>query len=396
MRRLAALVLGALVLVPSSAATAESAPPCAKRSDSAPRGLPAAVVLTTRCAAYIVHPNGRVAARSPERERQTGITWMAVAGKNAHVVQRGARMAVLRDGREVWRSTGPVRATSVFAVLGTDAVAFSYERYGQRTHRQSLFVASLRGAEREIASDEWPLGWTKRGELLTSSYRDGFSGVYLRAVDGTFVRRLASRLREIRFDPVTRTVLALHRSGVLLRVNDRRRTRLADLRALGFRRERFIERLDAGLIGVVGANRVAVLRPGGSLFASAVFPRRKRLLVAGNSGLVANAEGTAVAFAVTEGNNGYGVVGRESLYVLRSGDRRAERVFGRRLRFAICERWASLAWHEDWLLYATTEGRTVALDTRAPARQIDLTDVVMRVATRTGEGKVAVGVRWLR
>jgi hypothetical protein len=43
--------------------------------------------------------------------------------------------------------------------------------------------------------------------------------------------------------------------------------------------------------------------------------------VAGKSGLVAIRAGTAVAFRVTEGNDGYRSLGRESIYVVRARDR---------------------------------------------------------------------------
>jgi hypothetical protein len=112
-----------------------------------------------------------------------------------------------------------------------------------------------------------------------------------------------------------------------------------------------IELLDGGLIGVLGRSRVAVLRRDGSLFASAFFrPHGRRVSVAGDSGIVANRRGTAVAFAVSEGNTGYRSIGRESVHVLRAGDRHATPAFALRLRFALCERWAGLAWHRAWLL----------------------------------------------
>src|SRR5439155_15300326 len=95
----------------------------------------------------------------------------------------------------------------------------------------------------------------------------------------------------------------------------------------------------------------------------------------------------AVAFAVTSGDGSAGV-GHESLYVLRAGDHRANEVYSGRLKFAVCERWANLRWHGDWLLYATTEGKTLALDSRPPARRIDLTWLVGRFASTDGEGKV--------
>jgi hypothetical protein len=205
---------------------------------------------------------------------------------------------------------------------------------------------------------------------------------------------VAAGLAEIRYDPRTRTLFMLSRAGALSRFDGRRRERLVDLRALAFARRPAIEVLDGGLIGVLGRSRVAVLRRDGSMFASAVFPARgKRSSLAGNSGLVANRSGTAVALTVTEGNTGYRSVGRESVFVLRAGDRRARPVFSKRLHFALCERWAGLSWHGDWLLYAATEGRTVAVHAGGRDRRIDLTAVAFRLGRRS-EGKLGVRVRW--
>jgi hypothetical protein len=104
-----------------------------------------------------------------------------------------------------------------------------------------------------------------------------------------------------------------------------------------------------------------------------------------------------VAFTVTEGNTSYRSLGRESVYVLRAGDRRASRTYAYQLRFALCERGTGLSWHRDWLLYAATEGRTVAIDTTGLARRIDLTAVVAHVGGRAGsDGKVDVRVQWTR
>ena len=186
----------------------------------------------------------------------------------------------------------------------------------------------------------------------------------------------------------------MSRSGVLERY-DGRWQRLADLRALGFGGQASFEPLAGGLIGLLEGTHVAVLRRNGALFASAHFrPRRRAFSVAGQSGLVANAAGSAVAFAVTSGDNGNAPAGQESLYVLRAGDRSASELYSGKLRFAVCERWASLGWHGDWLLYAATEGKTLALDSRTPPRRIDLTQLVRRFASTDGEGKVNAQVQW--
>jgi hypothetical protein len=303
---------------------------------------------------------------------------MQIAGPGAALAEHGGRIAVLRGDREVWRSVGRFRVNGVFATVGPRAVAFSYDDFARGSPGPSLYVAPLHGSERKVASGELPLGWTAAGRLLSWRFRQGLFGLFLRRADGSLLRQVGARLRELRFEPASRTALALTRAGVLERY-DGRWHRLADLRALGFGRRASFEPLAGGLVGVLEDGHVAILRRDGTRFASAQFPARRRSFsVAGQSGLVANASGHAVAFAVTSGNDGSARVGRESLYVLRAGDREPTRLYDGRLRFAVCERWAGLDWHGDWLLYATTEGMTFALDTRAPARRIDLTRLVAR------------------
>jgi hypothetical protein len=65
-----------------------------------------------------------------------------------------------------------------------------------------------------------------------------------------------------------------------------------------------------------------------------------------------------------------------------------------RLRFAICERWVSLSWHGNWLLYATTEGQTIALDSNSPGRRADLSGLVRRLGSLDAEPKVDAQVEW--
>jgi hypothetical protein len=322
---------------------------------------------------------------------------MQIAGPGAAVVQHGGRIAVLRDRREVFRSTGRFRAAGVFALAGRRAVAFSYDDYSRGDgETAALYVAPLFGREREVSAGERPLGWTRDGKLLTWRFHAGLIGVYLRTSGGALIGRAGARLREIRFDPRSRSVLALSRFGLLERY-DGRWHRLADLRARGFGKPATFEPLDGGLIGVLQNGHVAVFRRGGSLFASARFPRRRTVSIAGESGLVANAFGTAVAFAVTIGDNGGGGgPGREELYLLHAGDRRASMVYSGRLTFVICERSANLAWHHDWLLYATPEGRTLLLDSRTPGRRVNLTGLVRRLAPIDAEGKINAEITWAK
>ena len=184
-------------------------------------------------------------------------------------------------------------------------------------------------------------------------------------------------------------------AGILVRVDGRRRTDLADLAALGLPLTSWVEPLASGLIGLTAPHRVVVLRPDGSLFASARFPPSGRWNAAGSSGLVADPAGHAVAFTLTEGNTGYASRGAEWLLALREGDRTARVLHRERLRFAVCERWTTLAWRDGWLLFSSTEGHSFALDSGRRTR-VNLTPLVARLpgGMPNGERKVEVAVRW--
>jgi hypothetical protein len=395
--RLAAIAsvaaLSAVVLVPGAGG---AVPACARSRFARPPFLPAPIRIATTCAVYTVFPGGRGVAVAPRRRPLgAGIGWMQIAGPGAAVVQHGGRIAVLRDGREVFRSAGRFRAAGVFALVGRRAVAFSYEDYSRGDGKTAaLYVAPFLGREREVASGERPLGWTRDGKVLTWRFQAGLVGVYLRTSAGALIGRVGGRLREIRFDPSSRSVLALSRSGLLERY-DGRWQRVADLGVRGFGEAAVFEPLGGRLIGVLENGHVAVFRGGGSLFASASFPRRRTVSVAGESGLVANASGTVVAFAVTIGDNGGGGgPGREKLYLLHAGDRRASIFHSGRLDFVICERSVNLAWNDDWLLYATPEGKTLLLDSRASGGRVDLTGLVRRLAPIDSEGKINAAITW--
>jgi hypothetical protein len=310
---------------------------------------------------------------------------MAVAGDGAPIVQRGPEIAVLARGKAIWRSRGRFRARGVFAIVGRDAVAFSYESYFSRREQIGLYVAQRGAAERRIAENEQPLGWTADDKLLSWRFEHGFSWLYLRDSRGRLQGRVSSGLREIRFDQAIRTVLAISRSGVLERYRSGRWSPIVKLAALGLDVQSSFERLAGGLVGLVDGLRVAVLKKDGSLFASARFDSGN---VAGESGLVANGAGTAVAFVVTRGRPS-APIGHESVQLLHAGDRRAETLQGGRVPGALCGRWATLAWHRKWLLYSVTGGKTLLVNTANHARRLDLTRLMHKLAPHSNLRSIA-------
>jgi hypothetical protein len=121
-------------------------------------------------------------------------------------------------------------------------------------------------------------------------------------------------------------------------------------------------------------------------------------MVAASRGLALDPGRRAVAFAVTEGNDGYGSAGVESVSLLREGDVAATVLHREQFdAFAICERAARLSWRDAGLLYSTTEGRVVVLDSAGGRAPLDLTTFAAELpgASPDEEGKSGLSVEWL-
>lgn len=393
MKAVAATMIAIAALLCAAAGSAKEAlPRCAwSAPERGPSGLPATLSIETRCADFHLQPDGSL------RPNGHGILYSEAPrgsigfGDGSWWQLVGGRLAAHRGAARLWQSRRRYRRLFDLqsAAVGPGAVAFTY--------RSRLFVAAggYRAAERAVARGERPLGWSRNGLLFTSSgFGDG-RDVRVRAADGTFVAVLQRKPRGLRFDAATQTLLIVTRDARVERFDGRSTTSLVRLRDLRMPAWTWAEPLAGGLIGLSAQHRVAILRSDGSLFASASFPRGRRWNAAGNSGLVADPGGRAVALTLTEGNTGYASRGAEWLLVLREGDRVARVLHRERLRFAVCERWATLAWRGDWLLYSSTEGHTFALDT-GRRRLVNLTSLVARLpgATRNGEFKVEIGARW--
>jgi hypothetical protein len=376
--------LAAALAVVAAGGASDGLPRCAKAApDQGPSGLPATLSLETRCADFRLEPDGglRALAVAPASRGSIsfadGISWRLIRG----------RLAAYSGEHRLWRSSR--RYPRLFdlqsAAVGARAVALAY--------RSRLFVAAggPNAVERPVARNERPLGWSRDGLLFT--LRGG--ELRLRNAAGRLVAVVEPSARAVRYDPATRSVLLFARYGRVERFDGRVVTELADLHELGMPITAWIEPLAGGLVGISTQRRVAILRSDGSFFASARFPGGRRWNAVGNSGLVADPGGTAVALTMTEGNTGHSSDGAEWLLVLREGDRVARVLRREQLTFAVCERWTTLAWRDGWLLYSSTEGRTLALDTSS-RRVVDLTPLVARLpgAQPDGELEVELDARW--
>jgi hypothetical protein len=296
-------------------------------------------------------------------------------------------LVVGRWHRRLWRSQRRfVPGYDVGAVtIGPHALAFSFGGSAR------LFVAALGSAEREVADGEYPLGWTRGGDLFT--HTNGGGKLRLRHANGDLAATLPGKVLGYTFDRLNGEVV-FTQNGRVLRTDGSKTIRIASLARLGLPRRPEIDPLGR-LLALRDRRRIAVLRRDGSLFASTALPRRRSRVDGVSSALTASLDGRSVAFTLTRGNTAYGSRGGETVYLLRAGARRAARLHTEHMRFAICERGASLAWHGRWLLYAASEGNVVVLDGRGRRRALDLTRTVLRLpGSHGGEGHANAEASW--
>jgi hypothetical protein len=216
-------------------------------------------------------------------------------------------------------------------------------------------------------SARWPsqraFGWTRAGLFL---YRER-NAVSARSRSGRLVRHLKSlRGTQYRFDPGTRTLLYVTRRRELVRTDGLRMQRVALLkpRRLGLFAE--IAPLDDGRVAVAG-NRLVVLDARGSVVAS---DRRR-------GSWPALAGGREIAIVSTGRLDEKGRA-RETVRLLEPGDRSSSLLLANDVGALGCGHWPSIAWRGTDLLYTTTQGDVVVIDTGSGA-VVDLSAAVARI-----------------
>jgi hypothetical protein len=379
------VALLALGLAAPFAGGATAAGRCGGRLPRARTGLPAPVTITTGCGRFRIGRDGRI-TRFPKRSPVPPATAWYPADGSWYRLEDG-HVVVGRWRDRLWRSQGrfapgyDVGALSI----GPHALAFSFGSSAR------LFMADFDSAEREVADGEYPLGWSRAGDLFTRAGRRG--ELRLRHASGDLARTLAGRMFDYAFDRTNAEVVFV-RNGRVLRTDGSTPVGFGNLARLGLTRRPEIDPLGR-LLALRDQRRIVVLRRDGSVFASTRLPRRHSRVDGISSAFVASPDGRSVAFALTRGNTAYGSRGGEAVYLLRAGMRRAARLHTEHLRFAVCERNADLAWHGRWLLYSASEGNVVVLDTAGRRRALDLTRTVLRLpGSHGGEGHANVTASW--
>jgi hypothetical protein len=308
----------------------------------------------------------------------TGGGWAMV--KAGHVV-------VIRSGRVLWRSTG---STYGFRRIGMIAyrdgrIAFSVcDGQGDPLR---LYVAALGGQERRVSGAEDPIEWTSSGNLVAAvpdRARNTYT-VITRASDGSS-RILVRSPAQYAIAAGAGTITFLTASGLLERSDGQHTARLADLRSLGLRQKSVsLSLLGDGRIALTDFMRIVILRRDGALDLAATFPspRGKSLRTGYVGSILADPVTRGVDVLVTWWNSSSTSPSRdwpgwEGIYSLTAWSS-PRLLFGRTLAMAPCAHGSTIARQGTWLLYETTEGRTVAIDTSGEHPSIDLSSLPSRL-----------------
>lgn len=228
--------------------------------------LPAPVTVTTDCGAFQIGRDGTVRRTSSDPSPvPQGASWWPYTGVWDKLA--GGHLVVGRWQRGLWRSSGrfPIAYEVGAIVLGPHALAFSY---GSRTPR--LYFAALSGRERQVASGEYPLGWT-RGGVYTRAGRGG--ELLVRSATGTLRAALARHVYTYAFNDASGSLYFLAH-GRLVRADGAVAHPIASLARLGLTVGRSLQLQPLGrLVALRDRRRLVVLREDGSMFASTPLPR---------------------------------------------------------------------------------------------------------------------------
>jgi hypothetical protein len=182
------------------------------------------------------------------------------------------------------------------------------------------------------------------------------------------------------------TITFLTTSGALERSDGLHTSRLADIRSLGLRqRSVSLSLLGDGRIALTDFMRIVILRSDGALDLAATFPSpRGKTFRTGYVGpILADPLTGGVDVLATWWNSSSTSPSRdwpgwEGIYSLTAWSS-PRLLFGRTLGIAPCAHGATIARQGTWLLYETTEGRTVAIDTSGEHSSIDLSLLASRL-----------------
>ena len=317
------------------------------------RRLPAPVTITAGRLAYRIARDGRASRTSPPRSPYPhDATWF--------------------PGTDTWYRIEHTTSRRRARFQAPVALASGHRRQPDRPHsvrpegsrRFSTTISSTSRARRRRAAGrirELPLGWTTGG-LYTYSYPR--RELLLRSDTGTLLKTISRRPVEYQFDLTTRSLYFLSH-GVLIGAHGTHVWRLASLHSLGMSTNTSLQPLGR-LIELLDDQRLALVRPDGSLFASTPIGQLDRI----SSSIATAPDASAVAFTALTGPTRH--PNAENVYLLRAGTHAARVVHHQPGSFGGCAQWASVTWHARWLLYSDNDGKLAVMDTAGGHRTIDL------------------------
>jgi hypothetical protein len=343
---------------------------CAGSVRCAAQQLPAPITITAGRVDYRIATDGRVSRISPlQSPYPLDAAWFPGTGSWYRIEH--THLVVGRALTPIWRSHEQIAANQLGVIAASpNGVAFQHD------HR--LYIAPRGGVERPVASRELPLGWTTGG-LYTYSYPR--HELLLRGDTGTVLKPIAHRPHEYRFDLATGSLYFLSH-GMLMGAHGTHVWQLASLHALGMSTNTWLQPLGR-LLELMDNRRLALVRPGGSLFASTQIGQLDRI----SSFIATAADANATAFTAITGSTRH--PNAENMYVLRAGAHTARLVHHQPGSFGGCGQWANVTWHGSWLLYSDNN-KLAAIDTAGAHHTIELNGLAVRLL-RHGE---QIDARW--
>lgn len=245
--------------------------------------------------------------------------------------------------------------------VATQCGTFLIDERGVRVLAKAGSASGGAGQAVTVVQDQ-PLGWTRAGLRFTAA-----SGVLtFRTRSGRRSMRIRTARNLFWFDTRSRTILFVSSREQLVRTDGHRSRALGSVSSLGLNPGSQIHPLPSGRI-VLHGRRILVLGPNGAVVAA--DDRRGRMPTESRDG--------AIAIISTEKAGNFSRA-RESVRLLRRGERSSQALYVNDFSPSGCGRWSSLAWRGEALLYSTTEGKVVVIDTGAD-EHVDLTGLVERL-----------------
>jgi hypothetical protein len=281
-------------------------------------------------------------------------------------------LGVLAGGAQAWDASIyrgpcgevalPTRPTGLDSAVrvGTRCGTFAIEPHGVRFIGLRKPSGVLNARQVISIVGEQPIGRTRAGLTFTSVQ----GAVTFRSRPGRVAKRLG--LDRFWFDSRSETILFVSPAGGLMRTDGRRTQRLAGLSQLRLGRGFQIEPLPSGRIALV-ADHLVVLGANGELIARDY--RGGQMPTESRNGAIATISARA--------SDTYARL-REAVRLLRMGDRSSTLLYAHEFAPLGCGRAPALSWRGHDLLYSTTEGHVVVIDT-ASGDHVDLSRVVARL-----------------